>query len=566
VKSKHKNPWKRTLTALAASTIVSAGFIAPAFAGDDGDAATATPIKHVVIIFQENISFDHYFATYPIAANPAGEPKFTARDDTPSVNGLTGGLLAANTNSRQPNRLGRLQAFTCDQDHAYSDEQKAVDLGLLDKFVEAVGRTGVGCKPDGSTVMGYYDGNTVTAIWNYAQRFAMSDNSFDTGFGPSTVGALNLIAGQTHGVIKATNPVGGVPTPTTTTVPGTIFFPSGDPVGTVIGDPQPLLDDCSSPTSRAQAQLAGANVGDLLNAKNLTWGWFQGGFRPTVPFNPVTKAPAVCGAAHIGHPGVANPTDGNPTNADVHVSIADYVPHHSPFQYYAQTANPHHLPPSSAAMIGKTDQANHQYDLSDFWTAVNTGHMPAVSYLKAAAFQDGHPGNSDPLSEQTFLADTINKLQQTPEWRETAVVILYDDSDGWYDHVTGPIVNPSATNVDFFAGPGNCGTPAAHAFAARCGYGTRQPLLVVSPWAKTNFVDHTTTDQSSTLRFIEDNWRLGFIDGPTAPPAGQASFDQIAGSIMSMFDFDDRPNLSPFILDPATGLKVGGDQDDHDRH
>ena len=537
---------------------------APAVALDADDFATETPIKHLVVIFQENITFDHYFGTYPNAANPPGEPRFTARDDTPAVNGLSGGLLTDNPNLFNPFRLDRSQAFTCDMDHGYTDEQKSVDGGLLDRFVQAVGRTGLGCNPNGSTVMGYYDGNTVTALWNYAQHFAMNDNSFGSNFGPSTVGALNLIAGQTHGIVQATVPVNGVPTPTTVSISGTTFVAAGDPQGTIIGDPQPLLDDCSSPKSRAQVRMAGPNVGDLLNAKHVTWGWFQGGFAPTVPasLNPdgTTKTPAVCGASHAGHPGVPNPTDGQTSPpTDIHGPVTDYVPHHSPFQYYQTTANPHHLPPSSVAMIGKTDQANHQYDLSAFFAALRSGHLPAVSYLKAAAFQDGHPGNSDPLSEQTFLVDVTNALQHSPEWRETAVIISYDDSDGWYDHVTGPILSPSATSVDALAGPGNCGTPKPGAFAARCGYGPRLPLLVVSPWAKANFIDHTTTDQSSILRFVEDNWGLGFIDGPTAPPPGQASFDRIAGALNNMFDFDNPPAMRALILDPTTGAVLDRD-------
>src|SRR6266446_8646233 len=104
----------------AAITLLPAG---PAFAGEGG---TATPIKHVVVIFQENVSFDHYFATYPHAANPTGEPAFHARHDTPRVNNLlAGGLLDENPNSAQPFRLDLTQAVTCDQDHDYGDEQKA---------------------------------------------------------------------------------------------------------------------------------------------------------------------------------------------------------------------------------------------------------------------------------------------------------------------------------------------------------------------------------------------------------------------------------------------------------
>jgi phospholipase C len=135
--------------------------------------ATATPIKHVVVIFQENVSFDHYFGTYPNTTNPAGEPAFHASPETPSVNGLAGALLTNNPNSANPARLDRSQAVTCDQNHGYTDEQSAFDHGAMDKFVQTV--AGGSCT-DKSIVMDYYDGNTVTALWNYAQHFSMSDN------------------------------------------------------------------------------------------------------------------------------------------------------------------------------------------------------------------------------------------------------------------------------------------------------------------------------------------------------------------------------------------------------
>jgi phospholipase C len=229
--------------------------------------------------------------------------------------------------------------------------------------------------------------------------------------------------------------------------------------------------------------------------------------------------------------------------------------------YYKHMANSHHLPPISNANVGRSDQAQHQYDLSLFFDALDHGRLPAVSFLKAPRALDGHPGssNSDPLSEQLFLVETINKLQQSPEWKETAVIVAYDDSDGWYDHVTGPIVNHSnVPGADVLAGA-NCGTPAAGAYLGRCGYGARLPFLVISPLAKRNFVDHTTTDQTSILRFIEDNWELGRIDDldhPAGTPEGQGSFDRIAGSILNMFDFDDQPDLRPVILNPYTGQLV----------
>ena len=225
----------------------------------------------------------------------------------------------------------------------------------------------------------------------------------------------------------------------------------------------------------------------------------------------------------------------------------DYIAHHEPFQYYASTSNPHHLPPSSVAAIGHDgDQANHQYDLIDFWAAVDASNMPAVSYLKAPGYLDGHAGYSDPLAEQRFLVDTINRLQHRPEWRHMAIVIAWDDSDGWYDHVMGPVVSQSNdATFDALTDPGHCGTAPAGAYPGRCGYGPRLPLLVISRFAQRNFVDHGVTDQSSILRFIEDNWQLGRI--------GDDSFDEKAGSLWRMFDFDDHGRDRRLFLDPATG-------------
>ena len=95
-------------------------------------------------------------------------------------------------------------------------------------------------------------------------------------------------------------------------------------------------------------------------------------------------------------------------------------------------------------MIGKTDQANHQYDINDFWNAAQAGNMPAVSFLKASKYQDGHASYSNPIDEQTFLVNTINNIQKLPQWNSTAIIIAYDDSDGWYDHVMPPIVSQSS--------------------------------------------------------------------------------------------------------------------------
>src|SRR6516225_2211924 len=120
-----RNTLLATAIAFIASPSASVGF-----AQDSGN--DDPQIQHIVVIFQENVSFDHYFGTYPNAANPAGEPAFQAAKDTPSVNGLTGALLTANPNAANPQRRDRSQAVTCEQDQGYKDEQKAFDNGLMD--------------------------------------------------------------------------------------------------------------------------------------------------------------------------------------------------------------------------------------------------------------------------------------------------------------------------------------------------------------------------------------------------------------------------------------------------
>lgn len=561
---------------------------------------TATPIQHVVVIFQENVSFDHYFGTYPNAANPAGEPAFTAAANTPVVNNLQTPLdvtksfaalrvpilLTANpttlnagngVNAINPFRLDRSQVVIADQDHDYQAEQMGFNGGAMDLFPASLG-AGNSAAPQVLTpplntnglTMGYFDGNTVTALWNYAQHYALNDNSFGTTFGPSAPGAINLISGQTNGVI-ATN-LAASQVDNYAAGGGYYGELSSDGAGGInlAGDAQPLNDACMT---RDAAQLSGKNVGDLLNAANVSWGFFQGGFDLTV-----TNADGSTGC---------NRTT---TSAITGVTKKDYIPHHQPFQYYASTQNLKHARPSAVAAIGNTlqadgktlDPANHQYDIHDFFNAVSAGNYPAVSFLKAPGYQDGHAGYSDPIDEQAFVTKVINFLQQQPGWSNTLVVIAYDDSDGFYDHQASPILNPSTNTTaaaafssngltapgvaDMLNGPGVCktngpdslqGTATALSGVSgrtgaqgRCGYGPRLPLLVISPYAKTNYVDHTLTDQTSILRFIEDNWLSG------QRIAG--SYDAIAGTLNNMLNLSAAPNTAKLILDPTTGQPTAG--------
>jgi phospholipase C len=506
--------------------------------------ATATPIKHVVVIYGENVSFDHYFATYPNATNPTGEPSFTAASGTPTVNGLSGTLLTNNANATNaangagatnPFRLDRTQAATADQNHAYTAEEQAYDNGAMDLFPEFTGKgTSGGAGAFGTTgqVMGYYDGNTVTALWNYAQKFAMSDNAYTDTYGPSTPGALEAISGQTNGmqIVKSSQ--------------SSYYVTDGQGGLTMINDVDPGGDVCSSTTD--QAMMSGKNIGDLLNTANITWGGFMGGFNLST-----TNSNGTTGCKR------------STTSTVVGAATADYIPHHNWFQYYQSTSNPQHLRPTSTAAIGFTtvpgsttvDPANHQYDMDDFFAAVSAGNFPSVSFLKAPAYQDGHAGYSDPLDEQAFVTKVVNFLQQQPDWKNTAVLVTWDDSDGWYDHQFQTPTSASFSSADQLNGNGVCGTGTApnglggKPVNGRCGPGTRIPFLVISPYAKPNYVDHTLISQASIVRFIEDNWLAG-------QRIGGGSFDATAGSINGMFNFSGTANTAPVYLDTNTGIQV----------
>jgi phospholipase C len=525
-----RRAWIGFSAACVLGAVISSPVSGPAGATPTPTSVTpATPIRHLVVIVEMGSSFDHDFGTYPVADNGDGTP-FTAAAGTPSVNGLTPPLLSSNPNEFNPQRLTPSEALTCDQGHSYHALQLAADSGAMDKFVQSTdadtcagqpilfGQPGLG--------MDYYDGNTVTGLWNYAQHFALDDNSFVTTYGSETPGGLNLISGNTANA-QAVDPSTNAPVASPV-----IGSPDVNHVGTVVGDLDPAFDDCSnrSHTSTTPVgELTGSNVGDLLNAGGVTWGWFQGGFAPT---GTNGAGFAVCGATHTNIGGS---------------TFTDYMPHLNPFQYYQSTSNPKHLPPTSVAAIGSTDQANHQYDVTDFSAALSNGTLPAVSFISPPSYENGHGGYSDPLDQQRFLADTVNSIVQSTSWPHTAIAVVFPNSDGWYDHQASTIINGSndstldttmCENATIVLGSAN----------DRCGYGPRVPLLVLSPYAPQNSVSHVATDETSVLRFVEDNW--------LASTRIADSFDAQAGPLDSpggLLDFGSTPHLDQLVLDTTTG-------------
>ena len=180
-----------------------------------------------------------------------------------------------------------------------------------------------------------------------------------------------------------------------------------------------------------------------------------------------------------------------------------------------------------------------------------------MSYLKAPEAQDGHPGYSDPTDEQKFIVNEVNAIEKSKYWDSTAIVITYDDSDGWYDHVAPKIVNGSNDSTQDAA---ICTAAAVTVGTGndRCGYSQRLPFVVISPYTKANSVSSNTINTASVVKFIEDNWLHGQrING---------SFDATSGSLDAhggVLNFNGRPNFTPLILNPTTGAVVSGGKNGH---
>ena len=573
---------------VAAVALTSNGSVAAekATAVNPNNLTTKYPIKHLVVVFNENRSFDHYFGTYPNALNVEGEPRFEPAAATPTIinnllsspalldtnnpndnpnvvpsNGQTPTQPTNGANAAFPFRIDRTQANTAGQNHAYTPEQNAYDNGKNDLFPFDVGNGttgGAGFFGTKGQVMGFFDGNTVTAYWNYAQNFAMSDNAWGDTFGPSTPGLLNMFAGNTNGIVPTNN--GGSATSGNA-------LPDGQGGFSLIGDIDPTMDICSPATQPGgkgtTVASTATNIGDLLNAGTtanpvIPWGSFVGGFN----LQAINENGSV-GCSGINSQGKPATNAGRSSISAVTAeTINDYVQHHIWFQYFTSTANPTHLRPTSTAAIGytevpgtkKVDPANHAYDLEDFATAVASGNFPAVSFIKMAAFQDEHPGNSNSLDAQTGFVNLVNFLMQQPDWDSTAVILNYDDSDGWYDHAFATPTHTSFSASDTLTSPGACGVVGTTEptgvkglpVHGRCGPGTRLPFLVISPFAKKNYVSHVFITQASIPQFIEDNWLNG-------ERLGDGSFDATTGSIVDMFDFTQKKSVTLF-LDPTTGL------------
>jgi phospholipase C len=448
-------------TGMALTSAAAMLFVAAPTAGAESNNGTHSPIKHTIILYQENISFDHYFGTYGHGSNgiPTGSA-LTFTSGTQTWGPFTPTQLSGTTQSR-----------TCDVDHGYTDMIQMSNHGAMDRYLQ-FGNDKTVPNPSTSTTCPKFEtfpapGTGLTALansyytgtpgdpnaplqnyWSLASQYTLADNFFQGVYGPSTPGAQWLVA--------ATN--------------------------NTSGDPNPIGDVCDDyPASISPQNIP--NLGAEATAAGTSWAWFQGGFGTCTPTN-----------------------------------VNGYSPHHDPFQYFTSTADLTH----ADAFDPRTDypEANrHQRDLSVFDAALAgtplpgqsvVPTLPAISWVKAPQMEDGHPGYSGPALEDAFVGDLVARLKASQYWKDTALIIAFDETGGWWDHVAPPdLGGPFATWVNGSPNLTGCqypGIPSAP--CGEAGLGPRMPVLVISRFARTGFIDHDLLNSASLDRWVEWNHRL----------------------------------------------------------
>ncbi|SEB82397.1 alkaline phosphatase family protein [Paenibacillus sp. GP183] len=451
---------KQKILGSALSSLVMTSSVAMAPVSADRS-VTNSPVKHTVVIFQENRTFDNYWGTYPYA------PGFHAISGTPQdvvnfkhvsdnvVKDVSGNVYNPDDNGNPVypwHDTGKAKIQQPDVNHGYADMIAMVDGGKMDKFYTMNSK---GTNPTrGKLSMSYFDYNEIPAYWQYAQHYALADNYFQPVSGPSTPGAFYLIAAQSgNGSDPANN---NVPSSQITSDPS----PKNGPFG---GDnPKGLTYN-----------LTYKNIGDELTANNQSWAWYAGGWDAAK----------------------ANP--GSP-------EALKYSPHHNPFQYFQNYED------------GKYIQ--NLKDYTHFSQDVANGTLPTVSFIKGGYGDDEHPGlgNQSTPSAEDFTVKTINQIMNSPYWKDTAIIVTYDEGGGFYDHVAPPEAVKTADGL--------------------IGNSTRVPALVISPYSKQNYVSHVQYDHTSILKFLEWNYNLPALNNR----------DKNANNLLDMFDFK-HPNAKPYV-------------------
>jgi len=399
-------------------------------------------VGHIVVIYQENWSFDSLYGKFPGANGLANAGNAVKQVDANS-NAYAVLPQPLDTSAKPPAPDARfpanlpVQPFdasqyvqpdqkTGDLVHRFYQEQLQIDSGKMDRFVAYSDAAGL--------VMSYYDATSLPE-GQLAKQYVMADDFFHASFGGSFLNHFWLICACTPSFFNAPgSAVAKLGTDGSLISDGSVT-PDGYAVNTTFTVNQPHPATAAAAALMPNQSLP--TIGDRLNDKGLTWAWYAGGWNDAL----------------AGH---ADPL---------------FQFHHQPFAYFTRYAD------------GTDLKKEHLKDEQDFLAAAKAGQLPAVSFVKPIGSQNEHPGYADEVHGQQHVADLVQAVQQGPNWKDTMIVITYDENGGRWDHVAPPRGD-------------------------RWGPGTRVPAIVVSPLARRGFVDHTEYDTTSILRTIEQRWNL----------------------------------------------------------
>ena len=472
-----------------------------------GDSAALQRIQTVVVIYAENHSFDNLYGLFPGAngisqatstqktqldhnGEPLPELLVFGRDGKPDAN-----------YPRLPNAPFRIDAAPVNRPptaivpspvHDFFYHQEQINGGQNNKFAAM--------SNFGGWTMGYYDGSRFK-LWQWAREYTLADNFFQAAFGGSYLNHQWLVCACTPAYADAPASMlvrldaaghlekrAGSPSASVAAVQivsdslGRSVTPDGWSVNTSQPPYQPsgIPPAPDGPATHANPQgfkignfdlgqpvptQTSTTIGDTLSAKGVSWAWYAEGWNAALADGmqaPDAKRKVIY---HAGGGSI------------------DFQPHHQPFNYFARFAP------------GTPERATHLKDGDDFMAAIAAGNLPAVSFYKPAGRDSQHPSHTDIMTGDTHLAGVLEKLRASPQWKDMLVILTYDENGGYWDHVPPP------------QGPG---------WGDRWGPGSRVPALLMGPHVKRGYIDSTSYDTTSILKFISKRFDLPPLPGVRA--------------------------------------------------
>jgi phospholipase C len=437
MKSETRKRWTLIGSMLASTLPTCLGQLAWAA---DPQARGPERIEHIVIIYLENRSFDNLYGHFPGANGLKDAGKAATQTDAQGqVYAILPPVMSEGTkqpDKRFPANLPNApflidryvpihEKYADDLVRSYYRQQQQIHGGKMDRFVAVSGS---------ALTMGYHD-NSRTALYRYAERYTLADNFFHAAFGGSLLNHFWLICACTPRFDNAPPAIRAVLDDKGNLVKDGAVTPDGQVVFTVftVNAPHPSTVDASL----LMPSETMPTIGDRLTEKGISWAWYSGGWHDALAGRP--------------HPLFQFP--------------------HQPFTYFKAYAD------------GTKAKREHLKDEIDLIKAIESNDLPAVVFYKPLGPENQHPGYADVESGDQHAANIISKIEQSPFWSSTVIIVTYDENGGFWDHVPPPVVD-------------------------KWGPGLRVPTLIISPFARRGFVDHTLYDTTSILKMIGTRYGL----------------------------------------------------------